>query len=141
MEAENNALNKHFPRFKKVYFKCEARWRYLYTNLLKTHRESRLCLPGAITLPERELMRGNRRFPFMLTWSGRLDSNQRPPDPQPGILPTELRPGTSYCSRKFYLTVDSKMVLYLFSSGKNSDPDGNRSIIALTSRIAFSLLG
>ena len=35
-----------------------------------------------------------------ISWSGRLDLNQRPPRPERGALPTALRPDTSYhCNR------------------------------------------
>ena len=38
---------------------------------------------------------------FLMNWSGRLDSNQRPPRPERGALPTALRPDIQINFRDF----------------------------------------
>ena len=40
-------------------------------------------------------------YKLLVIWSGRLDSNQRPPRPERGALPTALRPDVQFNFRDF----------------------------------------
>ena len=48
-----------------------------------------------------ELLMTSKFIQFLMNWSGRLDSNQRPPRPERGALPTALRPDIQINFRDF----------------------------------------